>query len=94
MKHAQFLHPEKRNLPDAINAICNLALTSCGSASLLLLSGIQCQCTFREPTYDMIRDQRQSYQMQEIPKEFGIVNNDISPRTTYIQKDFHNFLQS
>ena len=31
-KHAQFLHPEKRDLPDTIGAVSNLALTKFASA--------------------------------------------------------------
>ena len=83
----QFLHWVKHTLPDAINAVSNLALKvlQVVADSYNKVFNISAG-SYRDQICYMIRGQWQSYQMQEIPEEFYISNNDINPGSTHIQK--------
>ena len=71
IKHAQFLHPEKRTLPGATNAISNLSLKVTTVVENKLCSVFKVnKDVSKESVVDMIRTQWMMYQNEDLPESF------------------------
>ena len=75
IKHAQYLHPEKRNQSGATSAFCNLALKIANVLKnrLTVVFGVKQDAT-KDDVCDTIRNQWMRYQNEEIPEDFYIVS--------------------
>ena len=75
IKHAQYLHPEKRNQSGATSAIWNLALKIANVLKdrLTVVFGVK-QDAIKDDVCDTIRNQWMRYQNEEIPEDFFIVS--------------------
>ena len=71
VEHAQFLHPEKRQLPGATSAISNLALSICSVHKTCLQDAFLTKSPVtREEVCDMVRNQWLVYQNEIIQEEW------------------------
>ena len=70
-KHAQYLHPEKRHEPAALNSISNLALTICHSLGDKYPQVFNLPSrTTKEDIVDQVRSQWRIYRSESIPEHW------------------------
>ena len=78
LQHAQYVHPEKRNAPEATSAISNLAMkitSVLGNEDCLSkVFGVK-DCT-KESITDMIRNQWKFYQNEDVQREWYLLEKD------------------
>ena len=97
VKHPQFLHPEKRQLPGATSAISNLALSicsvhkTCPQGVFLTKSPVT-----REEVCEMVRNQWLVYQNEIIQKELykNIEESSQSPCSSKNQNSYWKEVES
>ena len=71
IKHAQYLHPEKRHEPAALNSISNLALTICHSLGDKYPQVFNLPSrTTKEDIVDQVRSQWRIYKSESIPEDW------------------------
>ena len=80
IKDAQYLHPEKRNLPGSLSAISNLSLEVTTILTKCLSNVFEVSpSTSWENICDLIRLQWQQCQLENIPQEWYIDSETDSP---------------
>ena len=95
IRHAQYLHPEKRHDPAALNSISNLAMAICRSLGdkfpkvFHLPSG-----TTKEDVVDQVRTQWRMYKAESIPEDWFKVcpkpqsSKKSSPKKQYLSEAY------
>lgn len=90
LKYAQYLHPEKRNLPGATSAISNLALKVSKVVQNRLNHVFEVQGAVSvETVCDQIRHQWMVYQNEDIPEHFFLSDENVPESNDARNRDFY-----
>ena len=81
IKYAQYLHPEKRNIPGATNAISNLALKITSAVESRLSDAFEAHGVLsKEEVCDRIRNQWMIYQNEDICESYYVKEQEVEKK--------------